>query len=111
VRGPLKLVQEAWLGDDTTVNLLDHVSNLQEKLSTTTKLAEMNLKSAQQKMKQWYMYGKCARRRSFKPGKKVLVLILIPGDTLQARYSGPYCVEEKLFDVNYILRTPDCRWQ
>ena len=48
VRGPLKLVKEAWLGEDTTVNLLDHMSD---------------------------------------------------------------CVEEKLSDVNYVIRTPDRCWQ
>ena len=109
VRGPLKLVKEAWLGEDTTVNLLDHMSNLQDKLSTAAKLAQTNLKSAQKKMKQWY--DKRARQRSFKPGEKVLVLLPIPGNTLQARYSGPYCVEEKLSDVNYVIRTTDRRQQ
>jgi len=60
-------------------------------------------------MKQWY--DKCARQRSFKPGNKSLVLLLIPGNILQAHCSGPYCVEEKLSDVNYIIGTPDRCWQ
>ena len=54
VRGPLKLLKEAWLGEDTTMNLLDHVSDLCEKLHTATELAKDNLKSAQRKMKVWY---------------------------------------------------------
>ena len=60
-------------------------------------------------MKHWY--DKRARLRNFKPGEKVLVLLPVPGNTLQARYSGPYCVKEKLSDVNYIISTPDCRRQ
>ena len=51
VRGPLKLLKEAWLGEDTTMNLLDHVSDLHKKIHTATELAKDNLKSAQQKMK------------------------------------------------------------
>ena len=52
--GPLKLFKEAWLGEDTTMNLLDHVSDLHEKLQTATELVKDNLKSAQWKMKVWY---------------------------------------------------------
>ena len=36
VHGPLKLLKEAWLGEDTTMNLLDHVSDLCEKLHTAS---------------------------------------------------------------------------
>ena len=39
VRGPLKLLKETWLDEDSTVHLLDHVSDLQDKLSTAPKLA------------------------------------------------------------------------
>ena len=54
VHGPLKLLKEAWLGEDTTMNLLDHVSDLRKKLHTATELEKDNLKSAQWKMKVWY---------------------------------------------------------
>ena len=54
VCGPLKLLKEAWLGKDITMNLLDHVSDLHKKLHTATELAKDNLKSAQRKMKVWY---------------------------------------------------------
>ena len=42
------------MNEDANINLLDHVSNVQDGLSTVAKLAQANLKSAQQKMKQWY---------------------------------------------------------
>ena len=45
VRGPLKLLKEAWLGEDTMMNLLNYVSDLCEKLHTATKLVKGNLKS------------------------------------------------------------------
>lgn len=38
-------------------------------------------------MKGWY--DKHARNRESLPGDKVLVLLPLPGSSLQARYSGP----------------------
>ena len=35
VCGPLKLIKEAWLGEDSTMNLLHHVSDLHEKQHTS----------------------------------------------------------------------------
>ena len=35
----------------------------------------------------------------------------IPGKPLQARYFGPYTVEKKASDLNYIITTPDRRKQ
>ena len=32
-----------------------------------------------------------------------------PGKPLQARYFGPYIVQEKVSDLNYIVSTPDGR--
>ena len=45
---------------------------------------------------------------SFKLGERVLILLPILGNTLQA---GPYSVVEKLSDVNYVIRTPNRRRQ
>ena len=77
-------------GEDITMNLLDHVSDLCEKLHTATELVEDNLKSAQQKMKVWY--DKKAQKWTLKPGDKVLVILPIPGHPLRARFCGPYIV-------------------
>ena len=59
------------------MNLLDHVSDLNEKLHTATELAKDKLKSTQQKMKVWY--DKKAWKQTFKSGDKILVILLIPG--------------------------------
>ena len=58
-------------------------------------------------MKTWY--DKKARKRNFKPGDRVLVLLSIHGHPLQARYSGPFTVEKKVSDVDYVIKTPGCR--
>ena len=68
-----------------------------------------NLKKAQGKMKQ--NFNKNTKERSFKSGDKILALLPIPGRPLQARYFGPYTVEKKASDLNYIITTPDRRKQ
>ena len=37
----------------------------------------------------------------------MLVLLPIPGSCLQARFSGPYCVEKKVGDFDYLIATPE----
>jgi len=77
------------------------------KTSTACKIVQQNLKVAQERMKVWY--DRKAHKRSFNSGNKILVLLPIPGHPLQARYSGPYVVEDKVNDVNYIVQTPERR--
>ena len=45
------------------------------------------------------------------PVDKILALLPIPGKPLQARYYGPYTVDKKLSDVNFIVNTPGRRKQ
>ena len=52
-----------------------------------------------------------SKERSFDPGEKVLILLPIPGDPLRARGSGPCVVEQKVSDVDYVIRTPDRQGQ
>ena len=56
-------------------------------------------------------FDKTTKERSFKSGDKVLALLPIPGRPLQARYFGPYTVDKKASDLNYIIITPDRRKQ
>ena len=110
VRGPLKLLKEKFLSDDdSSLNLLQYVSDFKNRLSKACDAAQSNLKSAQSKMK--IRYDENAKDRNFEPGDKVLALLPIPGRPLQARYYGPYTVDKKLSDVNYIVNTPGRRKQ
>uniref|UniRef100_A0A671UEB7 Gypsy retrotransposon integrase-like protein 1 n=1 Tax=Sparus aurata TaxID=8175 RepID=A0A671UEB7_SPAAU len=107
VRGPLKLLQEKWLGGDEQKNLCDYVSDFRSRLHHACELAKENMSVAQTKMKTWFDVG--AKSRSFNPGDKVLMLSPIHGSTLQASYSGPYLVREKVNDRDYIITTPEHR--
>ena len=110
VRGPLKLLKEKFLSqEDTPSNLLQYVSDFRSRLLTACEAAKSNLKKAQGKMKQ--NFDKNTKERIFKSGDKVLALLPIPGRPLQARYFGPYTVEKKASDLNYIITTPDRRKQ
>ena len=55
-------------------------------------------------MKTWY--DRKARTRQFKPGDKVLILLPIHVHPLQAQYSGPFVVERRVNDVDYVIKTP-----
>ncbi|KAK0154200.1 hypothetical protein N1851_003712 [Merluccius polli] len=103
VRGPLKLLKEKWVGGSEPQNLLDFVCNFRYKLRRACELATENLSAAQERMKVWY--DKKAESRNFVPGDKVLVLLPIPGSCLQAHFSGPYCVENKVGDFDYLIAT------
>ena len=60
-------------------------------------------------MKHWY--DENAKERRVMPGDRVLSLLPIPCKPLQARYYGPYTVDKKVSDVNYIVNTPVRRKQ
>ena len=108
VRGPLTLVKEKWLGDDeNSDSVLNYVVKLKERLKNASELARNHLQEVQEEMKVWY--DRKARGRSFNPGDQVLVLLPIIGQPLQARYSGPYVIERKVGDLDYIVKTPDRR--
>ena len=108
VRGPLKLLKERWLNDDTKgLNLLEYVSTFRNRLRNACELARTNLKAGQSKMKR--IYDQKAQRRVFDPGDKVLVLLPTMGNSLKARYHGPYKIVKRVSDINYIVETPDRR--
>ena len=104
VRGPLKLLKEKFLSnDETPLDLLQYVSDFRNRLSRACEVARSNLKTSQGKMKA--RYDNHVIDRKFKPGDKVLALLPIPGRPLQARYFGPYTIDKKTSDLNYIINT------
>ena len=105
VRGPLKLLKERLMSDDTQTNVLDYVCTFRERLHKAWDFARQNLSDAQGKMKTWY--DRKSKERHFKAGDEVLVLLPVAGHSLQARFSGPYTIAEKLGEVDYVVKTPD----
>ena len=107
VRGPLKLLKELWLAEDTSDNLLDQVAELRYRLVRAKDMAKKNLGKSQQRMKTWY--DKKSKKRCFKVGDRVLALLPTLQQPLQARYCGPYLIIKKVNDVDYVINMPDRR--
>ena len=78
-----------------------------ERLHDTRSLAKRHVQSSQMKMKTWY--DKKAYPRTFKSGDKVLVLFRLQGNSLQAKFHVPHEVQSKINDLNYVIKTRDCR--
>ena len=54
-------------------------------------------------MKVWY--DKNARKRTFKAGDQVLVLMLVLEHPLHSKYNGPYVIEYAVGDSDYVVKT------
>ena len=92
---------------DSKRSILDHVCTFRSRLRRACELALSNLATAQSRMKGWF--DRKASSRNFSPGDKVLVLLPIPGSSLQAQYSGPYEVVKRVGARDYVIGTPDQR--
>ena len=66
-------------------------------------MAKSTLQESQSKMKVWY--DRKAKSRCFEPIDRVLVLFPVAGNPLQAKYSGPFKVVNKISDTNYLVKT------
>ena len=110
VRGPLKCLKETILSetaDDSPKHCLQYVIDFRTKLMKAWELARTSLKSVQKDMKD--RFDLKAVRRNFDVGQKVLALLPVQNNPLQARYVGPYVIQNKISEVNYVLSTPDRR--
>ena len=108
MRLPLKHLKEKYLSNNnSSLNLLQYVSDFKNRLSKACEAARSNFKSAQSKM--ILPYDKNALDTNFEPRDKVLALLPIPGKPLQARHHGPYTADKKMSDVNNIVNTPGRR--
>ena len=101
-------MKEKLLEDDSpSLNLLQYVANVKDKLEKVSEIARKNLKKAQNSMAE--QYDKHAMQRSFVPDDKVLAILPVTGNPLQARFHGPYQIHKKISEVNYVVLTHDRR--
>ena len=102
VRGPLKLLKEKFLSnDDSSLNLLQYVSDFKDRLSKACEAARTNLKSAQRKMNVGIMKMQKKENSCLETGYLLFCLFL----------ENHCTVDKKLSGVNYIVNTPGRRKQ
>ena len=111
-RRPLHLMKSLWTEDLTDLtkakpNVIDYMLDLRSRSQDCREAALENAKESRIKSKRWY--DSRALSRSFEPGDKVLVLLPIPGNPLQAKYQGPYTILSKVGEVDYWVELPDKR--
>ena len=82
-------------------------STIGTKLFGACELAIVNLSSSQKSIKKKYVVD--AVERNFMPGQKVLALLPVPANLLNSGFFGPYVIEKKLSDLNYVVVTDRCK--
>ena len=108
VRGPLHVVREAWGKPQSgPSSLLDFVVKSRERLLEAREIASRNLGVAQKRMKA--VYDVKTQPRILEVGAEVLALLPVQGKPLAARYSGPYRVEKRVGELDFVIATPDRR--
>lgn len=109
VSGPWKELKKQFVSSSPPpkINVSDFGSRCRERLQCASMLAKEALSSSQDNIKR--RFNAKAVERQFKPGEKVLVLLPVPGSALTARFSGPYVVESKASETDYVIHTPERR--
>jgi len=111
VAGPLSLLKNTWLQDTdlggAKQNVVEFILNTRDRLRHGIDAATKHADNERSKAKRWYDRRAC--QREFDPGDKVLVLLPVQGKPLEAKFHGPYLVEQRLGPVDYVISTPDRR--
>ena len=103
VRGPLDILSESWQGrKKSEESVVSHILTIRERLGEMKKMADMNLKKAQQQQKLWY-----DQSREFKKDDMVLLLLPTTTNKLLAKWQGPYRVIGRVGKANYLIDMPD----
>jgi hypothetical protein len=102
VRGPMSVLKELWSGDvteDDVKSSYQYVLELRDRLQDTCELAHEELKRA--KLKQKTYYDRKTKKRSFRIGDSVLLLLPTDNNKLLMKWKGPYSVVEKVSENDY----------
>ena len=105
VRGPLFLIKEKILLGNCSneeIPVTQYVMQMREKIKEFMNLANRN--ELQSKKKQKTYFDRSCRKRSFKLGDKVLLLLPTSNNKLVAEWKGPFEVVRKVNKVDYVVR-------
>ena len=105
IRGPMHILRQLWTKEETTQEektKAQYVVDLRNRLEETCKLAYESTKTAKASAKRYY--DKTAKRRTFKEGNQVLLLLPSKNNKLEMEWQGPYLVESKIGECDYKIQ-------
>ena len=85
-------------------NVIDYVLQLRERIRSSLDIVNENDQVTKKRSKFWY--DRNAKAVSYKEGVLVLVLLPLIGKPFQAQFFGPYAIEKRIGEVDYVVRTP-----
>nr|KAG5697202.1 hypothetical protein BaRGS_028938 [Batillaria attramentaria] len=107
VRGPLKILKEAWTQDsnEEVKTTVQYVLDLRERLEAMGELARKNLgRSAERYATE---FNRMAKPRHLPVGSRVLLLLPTKRNKLEMAWQGPYEVVERAGEADYRIRVGD----
>src|SRR6218665_1636341 len=112
IKGVLQLIKNSWLKDDMpekvrSKNVIDYVLQLRDRIRSSLEIVMANEEVAKKRSK--VLYDRNTKPVSYKEDELVLVLLPLIGKPLQAKFFGPYVIERRIGEVDYVVRTPDRR--
>ena len=105
VRGPLFLLKEKLLdncNDPEQLPITQYVLDMRNKIRQYLDMSNAN--EVVSKSKQKLYYDRTTRKRNYKLGDKVLLLLPTSSNKLLAEWKGPFEVVRKLNNVDYVIR-------
>ena len=104
VRGPLKVLQEAWLNTpEPEEDVVEYITEVKNRLEWAKEWSMQMQEDKKKKSKLWY--DKKARDRQFEVGEEILVLLPTSTSKLKKQWAGPYKITRKLNEVDYEVDT------
>ena len=108
VRGPLKLIKERWTENELLPRTMtEYVAKMRKNLANARELARKYLRNTQRRMKK--RYDKRTIVREFREGDEVLMFTPRKVQPFDGRFQGPYVIEKRVDNLNYLVKTPDRR--
>lgn len=111
VKGILQLIKKSWLREDLLYNVkstnIIFFLSIRDRIRTSIEIATDMKEKSKKKVKCWY--GRKARDASYEVRERVLLLLPLIGNPVQAKNCGRYKVVKRLGKIDYLISTPNRR--
>ncbi|XP_071954132.1 uncharacterized protein [Antedon mediterranea] len=107
IRGPLSLIKQGFLGENTQTDIPSHLLGIAHNLTKWMASANHTKQKKQQKMKSYY--DRTAKDIHYKVGEEVLIFLPEGAGKLDSKWQGPYKITKTVGEVDYEIHMPDKR--